>query len=74
MHNKFQKRIHTLINSAKLNAHQCGMIVRLITKHIELTQYLCKLKIGCSNTDDIVDSPNCNFCDQNESVNHFIMK
>ena len=40
LHKQFDTRIYRLINASKLNKHQCGVIVRLLTEHIELNQYL----------------------------------
>ena len=71
-HSKLNNQIHLLINKANLNIHQCGIIIRLITEHIELNKYLFKLKIKCPKLDKIPDSPYCTTCDQIETVNHFI--
>ena len=32
-HHNFNLKIHNLINKAKLNYHQCGIIIRLIAEH-----------------------------------------
>ena len=74
LHNKYNTRIHSLINISKLNTHQCGIMVRLLTEHIELNQYLFKLQLKCPITKQIPPSPNCGHCEQIESVNHFLTK
>ena len=73
-HDRFNKRINFLINNAKLNRHQCGIIVRLITEHIELNKHLFKHQIKCPKTEQIPFSPNCQYCNQIESVTHFLTK
>ena len=59
-HNEFSKIIHILIN-------QTGIIMRLITEHIELNQYFFKCKINAQ-------TPECCFCNKIESTNHFLIK
>ena len=49
-------------------------MVRLLTEHIELNQYLFKHQLKCPKTKQIPSSPNCEHCDQMESVNHFLVK
>ena len=67
-------RIHDLINYAKLNKHQCGIIIRLITEHIEPNQYIFRLKLKYHKTNQFPSLPDCSFCDNIKSVNHFILK
>ena len=47
LHHKLDMRIHLLINVTKLNRHQCVIIIRPLTEHIELSLYLFKLQIKC---------------------------
>ena len=72
-HHKFDTRINQLISKSKLNRHQCGIMMRLITEHIELNKYLFFHNIKCPQTDQIPPSPNCNYCDQLETTNHFLI-
>ena len=71
-HHKFTKKIHNLVSMANLNNHQCGIIIRLITEHIELNQYLHSKQIKCPTNDKIPPSPNCTKCNKPESVKHFL--
>ena len=73
-HNKYNTKIHNLINTAKLNKHQCGVIIRIITEHIELNQYIFKYQMKCPNTNKIPESPYCIQCDKLETVHHFLLK
>ena len=73
-HNKFNLNIHHLINYSKLNKHQCGIIIRLLSEHIELNKYLFKLQIKCPTKEEIPNSPECNFCNKKETVGHFLTK
>ena len=73
-HHKFDIRINSLMNYAKLNTHQCGILTRLFTEHIELNKYFHQYQIKDPNTEQIPPSPNCLFCNKTESVDHFITK
>ena len=72
-HHKFDSRINLLINKSNLNKHQCGIMIRLITEHIELNKYLYLHDIKCPKYNQIPLSPNCTFCNQIESTKHFFM-
>ena len=63
-----------LINAAKLNVSETGIIIRLITEHIELNEYLFRLKLKCPKTKEIPPTNKCNTCYSIESVRHYILK
>ena len=72
-HSKFNRNIHILINKSKFNSHQCGVIIRMITEHIELNQYLYKLQLKCPVSNEIPSSPDCLTCRRPESTKHFLL-
>ena len=49
-------------------------MMRILTEHIELNQYLFKLKMKCPINNKIPTSPNCSHCDKIESVTHYLTK
>ena len=73
-HNKFNKNLSNIINYGKFNHHQCGIIIRMVTEHIELNQYLFKYNIKNPVNKKVPASPDCNYCEQLETVNHFLIK
>ena len=50
------------------------MIIRLITEHIELNEYLFGKQIKDPDTQTIPPSPFCNTCNKMEDVDHFLTK
>ena len=44
------------------NIHQCGMLIRIITEHTELYQYLFNKKIKGPIKNEYVSSPLCTNC------------
>ncbi len=55
-----------------MNIHQIGMATRIISEHIELNQYLHKYEL--KNDENIIQSsPNCSYCNEIESVEHFLL-
>ena len=73
-HSKFCKKIYHLITMGNFNIHQTGIMVRLITDHMELNEYLFNKQIKCPKSDTIPDTPKCDQCNANESIYHYIMK
>lgn len=70
---KFSLRIHHLIYYGKFNCDQVGILMRLLTDHIELNDYLSRKRIKCPSLDIIPDNPYCERCNEIENVNHFVM-
>ena len=71
-HNRYTTKIHSLINVSKLNKSQCGMIIRLISEHIELNDYLFSKQIKDPEDQSIPQSPFCDYCNEVENVEHFL--
>ncbi|MCP4988761.1 MAG: hypothetical protein GY928_22740, partial [Colwellia sp.] len=70
---KLSKKIYKLIKY--MNCSQMGVIMRLMTGHIELNEYC--FHIGIKDSDDEVPNrPECEQCstNENEDVEHFILR
>ena len=70
-------QIHKHLNKLTfmLNKDQMGIIIRLITGHIELNAYYFKYKMKINKNDDKpIQSPNCNDCKCPETVSHYLLK
>ena len=74
-HNHFTTKIYSLINYSNFNNSQCGMIIRFLSEHIELNEYLYNKQIKCPIENKLIQSPICTNCNQTEIENipHFIM-
>ena len=78
MYNKgrFINKTNRILNTSNFNKSQAGMIVRLISQHIELNHYLATHSIKDPSTHNLVLSPKCTKCNNNrdETVPHYMMK
>ena len=73
-HKKYSTKLNTLINKSNLNHHQCGIIMRLLSEHIELNEYLHQKKLNCPINNKVPPSPNCIQCNEPENILHYIMQ
>ena len=62
------------MKAANLNRSQCGIIMRLMTGHIELNEYLYNKQMKCPKLENIPINKKCDYCKCNETINHFILK
>lgn len=58
---RFSLKIHNILRKGKFNGSQCGMMLRLISEHIELNEYLYNKRIKCPSSNEI---PNTSYCDR----------
>ena len=73
---RFTNNIHKILKYGNFNSSQTGIIIRLITQHIELNNYMAQHQMKDRNTNDPILSPLCPNCPDKheETVTHFLTK
>ena len=73
---KFTNNIFNIMKNGNFNKDQVGIIIRIISQHIELNKYLFNKNLKDPNTNEKILSPICNQCSNKseESLPHFLMK